>query len=518
MEEFVLKKIPHRLVWLLCSCTLLLAGCANLFGNQSAKHASLPPAADIQVPPAADNEHAGARSSSPARGAHYPAGPLRALEAVQVAANPPVVPLQPPDDLWQRLRQGFSMPDLQEELVEQQEQWYVARPDYFERMTARGSKYLFHIIEELERRNMPTELALLPYIESAFNPQAVSRAKAMGLWQFMPATGAHYDLKQNAFRDDRRDVLASTRAALDYLQKLHAAFGDWHLALAGYNWGDGNLGKAIKSNRARGKPSAYTDLAMPQETRLYVPKFQAVKNIIARPQAFGVVLPPIANHPYFQEVPIARDIDVARAAQLADVALEDFRALNPSFDKPVIFAAATPQILLPWDNAHIFSRRLAAWQEAQDGPLASWTAWTLPATLTAAEAARHLGWNAAELRRVNHIAPGMKIRAGSSLLVPRRAGQARDVARHVADNATLALVPENRGQTIRVRPGDTLWALARRHQVSVAQLRQWNRIRPGAILRIGQALFIHAPAQPAARTTRLATAAVRKKPAGEATK
>jgi membrane-bound lytic murein transglycosylase D len=176
------------------------------------------------------------------------------------------------------------MPEPRNDLVRQQEQWYATRPDYIQRMTDRSRKYLFHIVEELERRNMPTELALLPFIESAFNPQAVSSARAAGMWQFMPATGKDYDLKQNVFRDDRRDVLASTRAALDYLQRLYGMFGDWHLALAAYNWGEGNVSRAIARNQRAGPGHG---LHRPEhagnETRNYVPKLQAVKNIIANP-------------------------------------------------------------------------------------------------------------------------------------------------------------------------------------------------------------------------------------------
>ena len=194
-----------------------------------------------------------------------------------------VASLTPPVDLWDRIRRGYAMPDLDNNLVRDREQWYSARPDYMFRMTERSKKYLFHIVEELEVRNMPTELALLPFIESAFNPQAVSGAKAAGIWQFMPATGKYFELKQNVFRDDRRDVLASTRAALDYLQKLYGMFGDWHLALAAYNWGEGNVSRAIRSKKQAGLPAGYEDINMPMETRLYVPKLQAVKNIVFNP-------------------------------------------------------------------------------------------------------------------------------------------------------------------------------------------------------------------------------------------
>src|SRR5574344_2106842 len=288
-----------------------------------------------------------------------------------------VASLEPPQDLWDRIRSGFAMPDLEDEYVTDKEQWYSSRPDYILRMTERSKKYLFHIVEELEKRNMPTELALLPYIESAFNPQAVSSAKAAGRWQFMPATGTYFDLKQNMFRDDRRDVLASTRAALDYLQKLYNMFGDWHLALAAYNWGEGSVGRAIKRNEKLGQATGYLDLQMPAETRNYVPKLQAVKNIVAAPEKFNAELPIIENHPYFQAVEIPHDIDVELVAKLADVSVKDFKALNPSFHKPVIFARATPQVLLPWDNAKVFRRNLKAYNEGQ---FASWTVWTVPTT------------------------------------------------------------------------------------------------------------------------------------------
>jgi membrane-bound lytic murein transglycosylase D len=186
---------------------------------------------------------------------------------------PPSTPISVavPIDIWERIRQGYAIPNLENAAVRDREQWYATRPDYIVRMTERSRKYLHHIVEELERRNMPSELALLPFIESAFNPQAVSSAKAAGMWQFMPSTGKYFELKHNMFRDDRRDVLASTRAALDYLQKLYGMFGDWQLALAAYNWGEGSVQRAIAKNQRAGLPTGYDDLAMPAETRQYIP-------------------------------------------------------------------------------------------------------------------------------------------------------------------------------------------------------------------------------------------------------
>ena len=404
-----------------------------------------------------------------------------------------VTEVEIPADLWIRIRRGFAMPDLQVDLVQDREQWYANRPDYIERMTARSSKYLFHIVEEIERRGMPTELALLPFIESAFNPQAVSSARASGMWQFMPRTGKDFDLKQNAFRDDRRDVLASTRAALDYLQRLYGMFGDWHLALAAYNWGEGNVGKAVNRNQRAGQPVAYTDLRMPAETRLYVPKLQAMKNLVANPQDKGIQLPSIPNHPYFQSVPLPRDMDVALVARLAEVPIEDFKALNPSAHRPVLLAGGTSQILLPWDNAEIFERNIAAY----DGRLASWTVWVAPKNMKVPEAAKKVGMSEEDMRSVNKIPPRMLIKAGSALLVPRPSKQEKDVTSKVADNGQLNLAPEVtlRKQTIKARKKDSLASVAKRYRVAIADVAKWNNLSPDSALKSGQKLVLMLPAK-----------------------
>jgi len=422
---------------------------------------------------------------------NIPTGPLRAITPGQVNSHT-ITSTEPPKELWARIRRGFAMPNLQNELVTDREQWYASRPDYMQRMTERSSKYLFHIVEELERRQMPTELALLPFIESAFNPQAVSSAKAAGMWQFMPATGKYFDLKQNVFRDDRRDVLASTRAALDYLQKLYGIFGDWHLALAAYNWGEGSVGRAIAKNQKAGLGTSYDELNMPAETRLYVPKLQAVKNIVANPQAFSTELPLIENHPYFQQVQISRDIDVALAARLADVQIEDFKALNPSARRPVILAAGTPQILLPWDNALVFQRNFNAYTEGQ---FASWTAWTAPSTMNSTEAARHTGMNESDLRNMNNIPPRMLIKAGSTLLVPRTSQMENDVSSHVADNAQVSLSPEivTRRTTVKARKGESVASIASRYDLAAASVAGWNSVSANAGFKKGSQVILYLP-------------------------
>lgn len=357
-------------------------------------------------------------------------------ENVKQITSQNVSSAQSPDDLWQRIRRSFQIPDLDTMQVREFERWYVARPDYMQRMAERSRKYLFHIVTELEQRRMPSELALLPFVESAFNPHAVSAAKAAGIWQFIPSTGKQFDLKQNAFCDDRRDVLASARAALEYLQNLYGKFGDWPLALAAYNWGEGNVARAIAKNKRADLGTGYLDLGMPEETRLYLPKLQAVKNIVANPQVMGTSLPLIENHPHFRSVGITRDIDVALAARLAEVGVNDFKTLNPSMNRLVIFAAGTPQILLPWDNASKFQANFRRYH----GPTASWTVWIAPRTMKPAEAAKRTGMTEAELRSVNQIPGGVSIKAGSTLVVPRGGTVLTNVSALIANSGQLASV------------------------------------------------------------------------------
>jgi membrane-bound lytic murein transglycosylase D len=398
-------------------------------------------------------------------------------------------------DLWGRVRKGFALPPLESELVADHERWYASRPDYVTRMMERANRYLFHVVEEAERRQMPAELALLPFIESAFNPQAMSSARASGIWQFMPATGKDFELKQNMFRDDRRDVLASTRAAMAYLQRLHKQFGDWHLALAAYNWGEGNVQRAITRNQKAGLPTDYLSLNMPAETRNYVPKLHAVRNIVARPDAFGLTLPTIENHPYFVSVPLQRDMDVALAARLAELPLADFQALNPSMNKPVILAAGTPQVLLPYANASQFMHNLARHR----GALATWTAWVVPRTMRPNEAARQVGMSEGALRELNRIPQRMLVKAGSTLLVPRPQQRDQDVSESVADNAMMALapdVPPMRKLTLRAGKRDTVASIARRYKVAASQVAQWNRVSASAKFKRAQAIVVYVPVKP----------------------
>ena len=392
-------------------------------------------------------------------------------------------------DLWGRIRRGFKMPDLVNKRAQASTRWYAGQPDYIGRMTTRASLYLFHIVEEIEKRGMPTELALLPFIESGMQPEAVSFAKAAGLWQFIPSTGKVYSLEQNLWKDERFGVIESTRAALDYLQKLYAEFGDWQLALAAYNCGEAGVERALARARAAHRSVAYQDLRLPNETQYYVPKLQAIKNIVADPQRFGISLPNIANEPYFVAFNKLLDIDVSTAARLADMPVEDFRALNPAFNRPLIVGASSPTILVPADRADAFEANLAAWQ-ATGQPLASWTAYTLQPGEALTKVAERVGLTEAQLRVANHIPARYRPVAGSTILIPRDENM-NDVAPTFVQ-ASFSLVPEAAGArqvTYRVRRGDTLASVARRWRVSADDIVAWNQLH-SMVLFTGQRLSL----------------------------
>ncbi len=410
------------------------------------------------------------------------------------------------EDLWARIRSGFAMPDLESPLADDKTQWYARQPEYMQRMTERASRYLYFIVEEIERRNMPMELALLPFIESAFNPQALSTAKASGMWQFIPSTGKQYNLKQTMWKDERRSVIDSTRAALDYFERLYGMFGDWHLALASYNWGEGSVSRAIARNQRAGKPTDYQSLNMPAETRWYVPKLQAIKNIVKDPERYGLKLPVIRNEPYFVTITKDRDIDVVTAAKLAEISVDQFRALNPSFNRPVIVGALRPEILLPADKVDTFLKNL----ENYDRPLSSWMAYKVGATERPAAIAARFGISETDLRSANNIPARSVIRPGSTLLVPRPTHVNEDIPETIAESGDLIVAPD--GPALRrgvhvVRKGESLASIAKRYRVSTAQLTQWNGGRTSVAA--GQRLTIYRAAAPtkATRTAKPASSA-----------
>ena len=410
--------------------------------------------------------------------------------------DPDDVPMPDPD-LWQRIRVGFLLDPLDTPLVHEQENWYSSRPDYINRFVDRGSRYLHYIVEEVEKRRMPTEIALLPVIESAFTPKAYSRAKASGLWQFIPSTGKNYGLTQDWWRDNRNDVMAATDAALNYLERLHTMFGSWELALAAYNCGEGCVGRAISYNQKRGLPTDYLNLKLPPETRNYVPKLIAVKNIVLSPTTYGIEIETIPDAPYFTTVQAPPRIDVKIAAQLAEMSEEDFRALNPAHNKPVANAGS---FVVPLDKAETFRANL----EAFDQPLVSWTTYNAKRGESMDSIARHYGMSQGALKAANDtlkLDKKGRLRAPGVVMVPMRPGTAAKNAppgvTRVASTVTLptasAMAPARAapaahaapGGTYVVRSGDTLYSISKKFNTGVDALLALNKLNARSVINPG---------------------------------
>jgi membrane-bound lytic murein transglycosylase D len=372
-------------------------------------------------------------------------------------------------DLWTRVRQGFVLTDIDTADVKTAEAWYAARPEYVARMVDRSRRYLYYIVGEVEKRGMPTEIALLPMIESAFNPMAYSSSRASGIWQFIPSTGKDFGLKQNWWFDQRRDVVAATDSALDYLARLHVEFDDWYLALAAYNWGEGSVRRAIAVNAKRGLPTDYLSLNMPAETRQYVPKLQAVKNIVNDPETFGLELADIPDAPYFTVVRTTKKMDVKVAAELAEMPLEEFLSLNPQHNRPVIAGADGATLLLPYDKAELFAAKL----ELSDQPMVTWQAYRTRPGETLAQVAARFALPLETLRTVNGIgARTTTVPAGHALLVPSQAPS--DASAATLQDVVFTTVPSGRTVYHRVGKGETLASIAARYDVTQQDLKSWN--------------------------------------------
>jgi len=477
----------------------LSSGCA-VTQLQTHDAVALKPAAELSSAQSlpATGDPASAKTTTPAGSAPASAATAKAAVSVRVAAAPsagaeevkdslraiPTIDLTAvPPDLWDRIRNGFSMPNLSSPVVQDRQIWYASQPSYVKRMVERSKRYLYYIVEELEKRGMPTELALLPMVESAFNPMAYSRSHASGLWQFIPSTGKNYNLQQNSWYDGRRDIVASTSAALDYLQFLYEMHGDWNLALASYNWGENAVARAIEKNRAKGLPTDYLSLTMPTETRYYVPKLQALKNIIANPHAFGVDLEPVPNTPYFVTVEKTRDMDVRVAAKLADMPLAEFLALNPGHNRPVIVASGTPALVLPADKAKIFLANL----EVHDQPLVSWHIYTLGPGDKLDRIAAKNGISLARLKEINGIGRRTKVPPGYQLMLPLKGASLEPLPAMFRPQASPEARTAVRKVSYTVQRGDTLPRIAQRYKVSAVDLRTWNQI---GRLAAGQRLVI----------------------------
>ncbi|APV50539.1 hypothetical protein BWI17_13060 [Betaproteobacteria bacterium GR16-43] len=418
-------------------------------------------------------------------------------EAPKPAAFPPAfedpddVPLPDPD-LWHRIRMGFALEPMESVHIVKWEAWYSDRPEYIARFVGRGSRYLHHIVEEVEKRKMPMEIALLPVVESAFNPHAYSRSKASGLWQFIPSTGKSYGLSQDYMKDNRRDVIAATDAALTYLQRLYGMFNSWELALAAYNCGEGCVGRAIAANQRKGLPTDFQSLKLPPETQNYVPKLMAVKNIVLAPATYGVDLESVPDQAYFTTVAAPDKIDVKLAAKLAGLTEEEFLALNPSNNNAVAIAK-NGTLLVPLDKADAFRTNL----EGYDKPLVTWTTVSAKKGESIDSLAKRYGVPAHEFRAANGAVKLNKkgyLAVNQVIMVPMAA------APKTAPQVTVAAAPSQgtakatpaveRGATYVVRSGDTLYGIAQRAGSTVDDILRINRltaktvIQPGLKLRL----------------------------------
>lgn len=317
-------------------------------------------------------------------------------------------------DIWEHLRNDFRLDEVNAQLVRTHETKFSTNQAYFNRTINRSTPYMYHIMSEVQKRDMPAEIALLPFIESAFVTKARSRVGASGLWQFMPATGRHYGLEQTPFYDGRHDIYAATNAALNYLEYLYGLFGDWSLALAAYNWGEGNVSRAIKKAQEKGLPPTYENLKMPAETRHYVPKLLAVRNLVNNPQAFGLKLPSVANQPYFKAVEVKEPIDIMAAAFLANIPKSEFLALNPAFKTPVFIPKSNHRrMLLPIQAAKTFEQN---YRTADGKTLLSWDVYTPTERMDLNTLAMQTGTSVSELKRLNGLT-GNSVKAGRTLLL-----------------------------------------------------------------------------------------------------
>jgi len=393
------------------------------------------------------------------------------------------------DDAWARIRNGFNIADSDHPRIKTQLDWYVRHPDYLDRVAERAQPYMYFIVETLEENNIPLELALLPIVESAFKPFAYSHGRASGIWQFIPSTGRRYGLTQNWWYDGRRDVHAATHAAVRLLLALQRDFkGDWLLALAAYNSGSGTVKKAIRRNRRKGKPTDFWSLDLPRETEAYVPKLLALQKLVKNPMVYGIELTPIPNEPYLEHVDVGSQIDLAVAAEMAGIELEELYELNPGYNRWATAPNGPNYLLLPLSKSEQFKQRLAKLPE-QDR--VRWVRHKIKTGETISTIAVKYHTSIRTIKRVNRIR-GNNIRAGRSLTIP--------VASKSLGNYKLSKNQRKRklqniprgGTKVNhiVQSGDTFWGLSRAHKVGVRQLARWNGMAPRDPLAPGQKLVI----------------------------
>ncbi|MCO1333295.1 LysM peptidoglycan-binding domain-containing protein [Microbulbifer sp. OS29] len=457
----------------------------------------------------------GACSQLPEQGSAPESENIQA-EEISPASDPAAKSHEPaeapptPVDIWGRLHQGFALDHRTSDPKVKEYIAYFARNEgYMARVTERSRRYIFHVTEQLEQANLPLELALLPIVESAYDPFAYSHARASGMWQFIPATGRSFGLQQNWWYDGRRDVHESTQAAVKYFNYLHDRFdGDWELALAAYNAGEGTVRRAVERNRRKGLGTSYWDLKLPRETKSYIPQLLALAEVVSRPDHYKIPLHDVANEPYYARVDVGSQIDLAQAADLAEIEIEELYLLNPGYNRWATDPNGNHKLLIPVGTQEKFESALEQLPKEQR---VSWQRYKIARGDTLSTIARRYQTTVDAIRETNKLRNN-SIRAGSTLLIPSASGPAGQYA-YALDQRVKKRQSSGRGEKVNytVRPGDSLWVISRKLNVSVRQLASWNSMAPADTLRPGRTLVAYSgsPATENSRTRRKVSYRVR---------
>jgi membrane-bound lytic murein transglycosylase D len=399
-------------------------------------------------------------------------------------------------DLWDRIRSGYDLPSVQSKHIAEYEHWFSSRPEYIERLVNRATPYLYHIVVQVEQRNLPMEIALLPAIESAYKPHALSSAKAVGLWQFIPATGRYYGLKQNWWYDGRKDVYSSTNAALNYLEKLNRDFdGDWALALASYNAGEGTVSRAIKANKRAGKPTNYTALKLRSETRRYVPKLIAFSNIIKNPEKYGLEIARVPNQPYFSVIRLSSQVELGVVADAANIPIEELEMLNPGIKRWATDPKGPHHLLVPASASEVVADAIAGIPQHKR---VHWAHYKVKKGDSLSVIAKRHGISVASLKTTNKLRSS-RIKIDQDLLIPQARNYRKTKAKPLRITASskkstypgsVSSSSQQEPKIISVQKGDTLWSLSKRYKVTLNELVEWNKINTNDLLFRGQKLKI----------------------------
>jgi membrane-bound lytic murein transglycosylase D len=473
---------------------LTITGCATTSPETSKK--AQDPAAVPAAPMAASNTNDTVAPSAAPSIQFESSKTSETPDTAAAKAAEPIVATKNYTDIWSRLRAGFTMKPLDSPLVDQEIQWFVNNPEYMQHMMDRARLYLYYIADEVEKRGMPMEIALLPAIESAYKPHAYSRARAVGLWQFMPSTGRLYGLKANWWYDGRRDVQASTKAALDYLETLYQDFdGDWHLALAAYNAGEGKVARMVEYNRRKGKSTDYEYLRLKRETQHYVPKLMAMVRIVADPTKYGVQLANIPNAPYFARVDTGTQVDLGVVAKLVNLPVDDLHDINPGYTRWATDPNGPHNLLVPVDKKDAVIEGL---NNLPENERVQWLHHQVRRGDTLSVIARRYHITTQVIRTSNNLRSNL-LHTGQDLVIPISASANIPKIIHTAYHSSSERAAQ-RGEPVihRVRRGETLSSIARHYNVMISQLTKWNLIQSDDVLRRGQRLKIWTGGSPTA--------------------